>query len=62
MAKTKTVAPEPASTSWQLLLGREGLRVHAGRHLRVSMSLTLLGWLVSLCGFVGADSYWSFLG
>ncbi|MGW0819262.1 hypothetical protein ACWD00_39725 [Streptomyces viridiviolaceus] len=62
MVKTQNVAPEQTSGPWQLLLGREGLRVHAGRHLQVSMSLTLLGWLLTLAGFVGAGSYWSFLG
>ncbi|MEU8959534.1 hypothetical protein AB0C93_35200 [Streptomyces sp. NPDC048518] len=44
--------------TWQLSLGRQGLRVDAGRHLRLSMSLTLIGWLASTGGFVGAISHW----
>ncbi|MFE4777850.1 hypothetical protein [Streptomyces sp. NPDC056713] len=62
MATSEKAALASASTSWQLVLGREGLKVSAGRHLRVSMSLTLLGWLASLGGIVGTGSYWSFLG
>jgi hypothetical protein len=59
VAKSDKSSPSP---TWQLVLGRQGLRVYAGRHLQVSMSLSLLGWLVSLSGFMGAGSYWNFFG
>lgn len=48
------------SSAWQLVLGRQGLCVNAGRHLQMSVSLPLLSWLASLTGFVGAGSYWNF--
>ncbi|MFJ2767287.1 hypothetical protein [Streptomyces sp. NPDC087300] len=53
---------EQSPPAWQLTLGRHGLRVDAGRHLRLSMSLTLMGWLASAGGFVGASSHWNLLG
>ncbi|MGD9486310.1 hypothetical protein WDH52_24260 [Streptomyces sp. TRM70308] len=58
---SKTDMNTPPST-WQLVLGRQGLCVNAGRHLRVSVSLPLLSWLVSLSGIAGAGSYWNFFG
>lgn len=50
------------SSTWQLVLGRRGLCINAGRHLRMSVSLPLLSWLASLSGFVGAGAYWNFFG
>ncbi|MFF3646931.1 hypothetical protein [Streptomyces sp. NPDC002564] len=47
--------------TWQVSLGRQGLRVDAGRHLRLSMSLTLIGWFASTGGFLGAISHWNLL-
>ncbi|MEV5982178.1 hypothetical protein [Streptomyces sp. NPDC052114] len=53
---------EQRMPTWQLTLGRHGLRLDAGRHLRLSMSLTLIGWIASAGGFVGASTHWNLLG
>ncbi|MCF3120215.1 MULTISPECIES: hypothetical protein [Streptomyces] len=58
-AHKKSEQPRP---TWQLTVGRQGLRVDAGRHLRLSMSLTLMGWIASAGGFVGASSHWNLFG
>lgn len=44
--------------AWGLYVGRRGLEVRVGRHLNVSMSLTLFSWLASLSGIVGSFPYW----
>ena len=46
---------------WGLRLSREGLNIEAGRHLRLSMSLTLLFWLVSLSSAITSSAYWAHL-
>ncbi|MFI6567043.1 hypothetical protein [Streptomyces sp. NPDC050534] len=48
--------------TWKVVLGRNGLTVKAGRHLRVFVSLTLLSWVLGLAGFVSAGSYLRWLG
>ncbi|MFF5960813.1 hypothetical protein [Streptomyces luteogriseus] len=50
----KTIEP-----GWGINLGRDGLRVEAGRHLQLSMSLTVLFWLISVATAVGSGPFWT---
>ncbi|MCB5164435.1 hypothetical protein LG634_06245 [Streptomyces bambusae] len=47
-----------ARHDWHLHLNRTGLRVGAGRHLRVRVSLTLLTWGVGMSGLAATASHW----
>lgn len=62
MPKAKEAEVEDQETGvWNVSLGRGGLEVKAGRHLYVSMSHTLLFWLISVAGTVGTSPYWTTL-
>ncbi|MFJ5779518.1 hypothetical protein [Streptomyces sp. NPDC093094] len=60
MSKHKTTTPAASDASaWQLHLGRQGLRVHAGRHLHLALSLPLLTWTASISGLIGTAGHWT---
>lgn len=59
ISEAEAAAPEPVV--WTLNLGRRGLEVKAGRHLHVSLSRTLLFWLVSVAGTASTSPYWTTL-
>ncbi|MFF0206191.1 hypothetical protein [Streptomyces sp. NPDC005017] len=62
MSKQKTDPPTTSPVqSWQLHLGRQGLHVHAGRHLTLTLSLPLLTWTASISGLVGTAGHWTHL-
>ena len=45
---------------WKVTVGPRGLEIRAGRHLRVSMSPTMMFWLASLAGAIGTSPYWTY--
>lgn len=44
-----------------ITLGRDGLDIRLGRHLRLHISLQLLSWLIMISFGVGASSVVSYL-
>ncbi|MFI9809552.1 hypothetical protein ACIHEJ_35380 [Streptomyces sp. NPDC052301] len=54
-------AADAENTVWTISLQRRGLEVKAGRHLHLSLSRTLLWWLVSVIGAASASPYWTTL-
>ncbi|USQ89875.1 hypothetical protein NFX46_40015 (plasmid) [Streptomyces phaeoluteigriseus] len=46
---------------WTVSLGHRGLEVKGGRHLHVSLSRTLLFWIVSVTGAASTSPYWTTL-
>lgn len=58
MSKHKPTASAHTQTPWQLHLGRNGLRVNAGRHATLSLSLPVLAWGASFGGLIGTVGHW----
>ncbi|MGW1364729.1 hypothetical protein ACWCQP_45905 [Streptomyces chartreusis] len=54
-------ATDTENAAWTISLQRRGLEVKAGRHLHLSLSRTLLWWLVSVAGAASASPYWTTL-
>ncbi|WP_328406421.1 hypothetical protein OHS70_38430 (plasmid) [Streptomyces sp. NBC_00390] len=54
-------AADTEPVAWTVSLGRRGLEVKGGRHLHVSLSRTLLFWLVSVAGAASTSPYWTTL-
>ncbi|MEU4086564.1 hypothetical protein [Streptomyces aureus] len=60
MNEQKTTTPAVSdAAAWQLHVGRHGLRVHAGRHLNLTLSLPLLTWTASISGLIGTAGHWT---
>ncbi|MGW7410308.1 hypothetical protein ACWGI9_42705 [Streptomyces sp. NPDC054833] len=53
-----TEATQATTPSWQLHLGRNGLRLHAGRHLTLDVSMPLLAWIASFSGLLTTAGHW----
>ncbi|MDT0458088.1 hypothetical protein RM550_20495 [Streptomyces sp. DSM 41527] len=57
---TEEDVPPPA---WSVTVGRKGLEVRGGRHLRVSVSPGLLSWIIGAAGTIVSNPLWrSFVG
>lgn len=62
MAKVNEAeAVDEETVDWTVNLGRRGLEVKGGRHLHVSLSRTLLFWLLSVAGTASTSPYWTTL-
>ncbi|MGW1209924.1 hypothetical protein ACWD5F_09780 [Streptomyces sp. NPDC002499] len=56
--ETENREPGDVMLAWDFRLDRSGMRVRAGRHLQLSMSLAMIWWLLTVAGVVSSSPFW----